>query len=419
MSETAPKRVYLAQPAQPDPPAGDPPRPKLRCPKCANLVPLPATECPFCRVDLRTAGLGPAKTAAPMPERPDRPEGGPGVINTRVFKAQPDTLEGPRPLPKLRCPNCAKLVTLPATECPFCRTDLRTGLAPKEEIAHLGLRKALKALNAFILVLAALLLGFIGPAKVGQAAKSYCYAALGLEICAPDQNLTRELMALGQAALRDMVRAGFQSWNANRKTRVADSRTANRGEQFSEAKARRDYFFATLAELDEEGAKAGAGPAADDLFAPLLGEWDVVWIEAPGTPAEAVAEGEWIFSLVGGGLALEDILAVPYLNRPPAAGDPAPLRLITLRQFNGQRGVWDCVRLQPEGLLLSLARLTPTGDLEEMSVDGRGETILKRITDLTPESFRMIVKTSKSGKSAAEDRLVGELWAKKRVIVAP
>ncbi|MDR3037805.1 MAG: zinc ribbon domain-containing protein [Candidatus Adiutrix sp.] len=45
----------------------------------------------------------------------------------------------PAPRPKLRCPACGEVVTLPATNCPDCGVDLRTGYLKKKR-ARRGLR---------------------------------------------------------------------------------------------------------------------------------------------------------------------------------------------------------------------------------------------------------------------------------------
>ena len=306
---------------------------------------------------------------------------------------------------------------MPATECSFCRTDLRTGLAPPEEPENLWLRKAWKLSMIIFAVLTPLLVWVIGPAMVQQKAKAFCYSVLSLDICAPDTELARDLIAMTQAMLQDMVRAGFLSWSEDRKTRVAKDGKQNGA--FSETRAKRDYFWSTLARLDDAGPSpaAGARMTGDDLFEPLLGEWDVIWIEAPDTPQERIAEGEWIFAAIAGGLAVEDILTVPYLNQAPDPDGPAPLRLITLRQFNRERTTWDGVSLLPEGLKPVLTRAGPDGGLDEFSVDGKGETTTRRITDLTPESFRLVVSITSSANAPA--RPIGELWAKKRAVVIP
>lgn len=39
----------------------------------------------------------------------------------------------PKGAVQIRCPNCGGMVQMPAENCPACRYDFRTGLAPEEE----------------------------------------------------------------------------------------------------------------------------------------------------------------------------------------------------------------------------------------------------------------------------------------------
>ncbi|MCL2029093.1 MAG: hypothetical protein FWG97_01560 [Deltaproteobacteria bacterium] len=327
--------------------------------------------------------------------------------------ATTESPDSPKPLPKLRCPGCGKLVTLPATECIFCGTDFRTGFTPEPEVKNLRLKKAWKVSRYILLILIPGLFLF-GPEVITQRARTVCYNVLKLGICAPDQG--QDFLANTRAQLLAMVRNGFAAWQDDKKTRMASGQPKVR-KNFSESQVRLDYFLETLARLDENSPGSPL-PPDQDIFASFIGEWDVVWMEKQGDSEERLAEGEWIFAQLAGGLALQDILAVPYFGQASEADGPAPLRLITLRQFNHRRAVWEGVRLLPEGMSPVLFQTGKSGGLEELNMGGAGETTLRRFVDVTPDSFRLLVSVSPSGK-AESYRPIGELWAKKRVIALP
>lgn len=57
--------------------------------------------------------------------------------------------------PKLRCPGCGAMVELPATICPHCHTDFRTGQILKDETAPAKGKSIIGAVVIIVILLAA------------------------------------------------------------------------------------------------------------------------------------------------------------------------------------------------------------------------------------------------------------------------
>jgi hypothetical protein len=419
---------------------------RVRCSGCHQLLQSSVEVCPYCLLPLKPkhaaaaheGGSGPVKShthephppaldpARPAPAASDNDESGQHheaqPFQGHVFAAPPEPAvpsqpASARPAPKMRCPACTNLVTLPAASCPSCQVDLRTGfLAESEEELETLRRK--KALKLFLLSLLWIIIGLVifHSENMRHLARAACYGALGLEICAPDQPLNA--LALARANLFNLVARGYDAWMDEKTFRTVSGRSAD-SKDFTEERALRAYLLDAFGRLDESNLRAGRPlPPDQDLFALFLGEWDVVWIENGGAPDERFTAGEWIFSTVAGGMAVQDILMAPYLGQSPESDGPAPIRLITLRQFNHQRKVWEGVRLEPLGMTPVMSRVGQSGGLEEFSVNGPGEVTLRRFVDFTPDSFRLLVSVGRSSVwSAASHRPVGELWAKKRVLI--
>lgn len=52
-------------------------------------------------------------------------------------------------------------------------------------------------------------------------------------------------------------------------------------------------------------------PEEDNWFGPLVGTWDIEWVDGHGTEHERHVKGEWIFSWVLEGLAVQDVFICP------------------------------------------------------------------------------------------------------------
>jgi hypothetical protein len=111
--------------------------------------------------------------------------------------------------PKLRCPACSSLVTLPAELCPRCGAHLRTGYRPEAEEAPAGRGRLILGLAVLVLVIAAAVLFFVLSAanKPRAAAGPSPLKQSGLgEALDGVQNLNDLPLALQPGPILDLTR---------------------------------------------------------------------------------------------------------------------------------------------------------------------------------------------------------------------
>lgn len=80
-------------------------------------------------------------------------------------------------------------------------------------------------------------------------------------------------------------------------------------------------------------------PDEDDLFGQFVGEWDFEWIDHLNTDQERHIPGEWIFSWVLEGTAIQDVFICPSRNSRLICSDAE--YGTTIRIFNPEKRDWD------------------------------------------------------------------------------
>lgn len=98
-----------------------------------------------------------------------------------------------------------------------------------------------------------------------------------------------------------------------------------------------DAFFEALV----SDRKSDIIPGTHDLFGPLVGEWDVEWHDRPDGDKERIVKGEWIFSRVLDGTAVQDVFIVPSRNERKINPQPDAAYGTTIRFYNPQTMSWD------------------------------------------------------------------------------
>ncbi|SHO49173.1 hypothetical protein [Anaerocolumna xylanovorans] len=79
-------------------------------------------------------------------------------------------------------------------------------------------------------------------------------------------------------------------------------------------------------------------PAEDDLFGMLIGEWDFEWVD---NNQKRKVQGEWIFSRVLEGRAIQDVFICPSRFTREANPQPDGEYGTTLRIYNPRTTRWD------------------------------------------------------------------------------
>ena len=87
--------------------------------------------------------------------------------------------------------------------------------------------------------------------------------------------------------------------------------------------------------------RSGRIPEEFDFFGSLVGEWEIEWTDRLYDATPRRVKGEWIFSWVLDGTAIQDLFIVPsraerLINKQPDAEYGT-----TLRIFNPKTSAWD------------------------------------------------------------------------------
>ncbi len=82
-------------------------------------------------------------------------------------------------------------------------------------------------------------------------------------------------------------------------------------------------------------------PKEYDFFGGLIGEWDIVWNDHLEDAEPRIVKGEWIFSRVLDGTAVQDLFIVPSRAERIRNKQPDAEYGTTLRIFNPKTMAWD------------------------------------------------------------------------------
>ena len=82
-------------------------------------------------------------------------------------------------------------------------------------------------------------------------------------------------------------------------------------------------------------------PDEQNLFGQFVGEWDFEWVDNLGTSKERHIPGEWIFSWVLEGTAIQDVFICPSRNEKLKKTYPDAEYGTTIRIFNPINQAWD------------------------------------------------------------------------------
>lgn len=89
------------------------------------------------------------------------------------------------------------------------------------------------------------------------------------------------------------------------------------------------------------GKRSERIPEKCDYFGCLVGEWDIEWIDHLEDTTPRRVKGEWLFSWVLDGTAVQDLFIVPSRSERLVNKQPDAEYGTTLRIFNPKTLVWD------------------------------------------------------------------------------
>jgi hypothetical protein len=314
----------------------------------------------------------------------------------------------------ISCPVCGKNVRLPAETCPSCGTNLRTGEKPEKE-SSVWERRGFKALVVTAAV-AIPLASFLAFSGVLDNVDIIGRARMGLQSCADPPLKMWE--AGGDAEDRQAARNGYSAWRTRKKIRPQfqdpngpeTEEQRNMTPQMRATMAdRRNYFaLAMMAERNSIDIMP-----EDNWYGIFVGEWDVAWITGRGTEAEKIVQGEWIFSWINRGEAIEDVMAVPY-RWESSKGDP--IIATAVRAYDTSAGAWRGFRVQDGRAFHFSASRNQDRNIYETYQDG---TLLVTwiFFNITQEGFQVTLNQTTDGGMTYS--MTAEIWAKRREILQP
>jgi hypothetical protein len=341
------------------------------------------------------------KPTNPFNEPPPGPGAGPNqAAGARIF-----------------CPACGILVKLPATECPQCKANLRTGLKPEEYIPLWKRGKTKILIILCIIAIPSFVWNYLSS-KTEQGLWAYLSDRFGLEKCAEPRNMWDEF---NQKEFESGVRGGYDQWNKDGNTRMVgeDPNGPETPEQAARserekilAKDNKSYFASTLM---SEKPSANLKPA-DNWYVMFPGEWDVAYIIDAGTDKEQIIAGEWTFTWINDGQALQDVLSVPYRWQDPPKGFEK-IQSTSTRLFNPKLHVWEGFHILNSGFVFFRSARSQDGRIVEHYQTEGGPLVVTTFSDFTITSFKATL--NESTNNGASYTKVAEIWAKKRGVIVP
>ncbi len=130
-----------------------------------------------------------------------------------------------------------------------------------------------------------------------------------------------------------------------------------------------------------------------NLFSPLIGDWDFVMCYHPGTNKERQVEGEWFFSWVLGGLAVQDVFVCPRRSDMTSERDKSSVYGSVIRVYNQLKNSWDVFSTCNGASLIMEAK--KVGNSIVMDSISASKYKMKRIfSDITDNSFNWQIAVS-------------------------
>ena len=159
------------------------------------------------------------------------------------------------------------------------------------------------------------------------------------------------------------------------------------------------------------GSCSNNTPDSLNLFGQFAGEWDFEWIDGKGTERERHVFGEWIFSWILEGQAIQDVFICPSRRERLINPQPDAEYGTTVRFYNSKKGKWDvCYGYANHMTILEAEQVGETIVLTNQNPSaGVNQWVFSKIT---PTTFHWQNRTS--ADSGSTWHVNGELYATRR-----
>lgn len=129
-------------------------------------------------------------------------------------------------------------------------------------------------------------------------------------------------------------------------------------------------------------------PEEFDYFGQFIGEWDIEWIDNRGTEKERHVKGEWIFSWVLEGTAIQDLFICPSRDERLLNPQPDAEYGTTIRIYNPEKKSWDVFYgCRGSVNLLESAKVDDCIVLNCTSIKGENRKMKWVFSEITDTSF--------------------------------
>lgn len=130
-----------------------------------------------------------------------------------------------------------------------------------------------------------------------------------------------------------------------------------------------------------------------NIFAPLIGDWDFVMVYHPGTANEKKVEGEWFFSWVLGGYAVQDVFVCPRRSSMNSQIDNGSIYGSVFRVYSKIKKCWEVFSTCNGSSLIMDAR--KVGENIVLDAITTSKYKVKRIfSNITENSFKWQIAVS-------------------------
>ena len=148
-----------------------------------------------------------------------------------------------------------------------------------------------------------------------------------------------------------------------------------------------------------------------NLFGQFVGEWDFDWVYGKGTPDESHTPGEWLFSWILEGAAIQDVFICPSRKERICNPHPNGEYGTTVRFYNPSKDTWNAC-YGGYGYMHILEGKQVGNQIIMINKDQSDGLNQWVFSDVTPTSFHWQNRTSYD--DGATWRVNGELFARRR-----